>query len=111
LATGSSTAYYDLNNTAGTWINGSDIVYMAVIENDNGGGIIFSYTPYILRHEYTKLHGEDNAYNGSKLPDNISNWLVNGFPEDEDEDSPGFEAILVLLVLVPLAIPVLRRRR
>lgn len=111
LAYGSDTAYYDLNDTAGTWVNGSDIVFMAVIENSNGGGIIFSYTPYILRHEYTALHGVDNIYNGSKLPGNIAEWLVEGFPEAEDDDSPGFEAFIVLLILVPLAIPVLRRRR
>ncbi|MFW9914466.1 MAG: hypothetical protein ACFFGZ_02550 [Candidatus Thorarchaeota archaeon] len=108
LATGSETAYY--NTSATNWVNGTDIVYMAIIENDNGGGILFTYTPYILRNEYTKLHGEENGYNGSKLPDNISNWLVNGSPKEE-EDSPGFEAIMIFLVLVPLAIPVLRRRR
>ena len=109
LARGVTTAYYNSSATS-VWINGTDIIHMVVLENDKGGGIIISAGSYILRNDYTAQHGIDNNYNGSKIVDNIAKWLVKGFPV-EDEDSPGFEAIIALLVFVPLVVNVIRRRR
>ncbi|MFQ5977717.1 MAG: ABC transporter substrate-binding protein [Candidatus Heimdallarchaeota archaeon] len=87
LARGSPTAYYN-SSVNSDWINGTDIIHLAVLENDKGGGILFSAGATILRHAYTTQHGIDHGYNGSKLVDNVAKWLVNG----PDITSPRIDA-------------------
>ncbi|MFQ5977718.1 MAG: NosD domain-containing protein [Candidatus Heimdallarchaeota archaeon] len=86
LARGSPDASYYTESTG--WLNGADNVFLALLENENGGGILFSAGAYLLRNDYTAQHGWDHGYDGTQIVENVAKWLVD-YGQDivwEDED-------------------------
>ncbi|MFX0116265.1 MAG: hypothetical protein ACFFB3_17075, partial [Candidatus Hodarchaeota archaeon] len=75
LARGSPDASYYTDATG--WLYGADNIFLAMLENDNGGGIVFSAGAYILRNDYTAQHGWDHGYDGTRIIDNLATWLGN----------------------------------